>query len=325
MAVTLSCRITIDTLVLTSVHSVEIVSTWKELSDTCILKLPSRGILNAGSKLEQVSFEQRFKTGMPVKVEIGYNDNLTTEFEGYVAEVRPGFPFELRCEDQMWTLKRSAPISKSYKSVKVSTLLKELVPEVKVDPNSPDVTIDNFLIERATKAKVLQELKEKYGMAIYFRGKQLYAGLPYFDRVNEVVVLGLQQNIPDGGDKNLVYKKADDVRLKARVVSLLPNNKRITIDDVGDADGDERTIHYYNVSDKALLRKRAEAELKKFKYEGYRGSIRTFGLPVVKHSQAVEIRDQKYTERNGRYLVDAVRTSFGVSGFSREIEMAIRV
>lgn len=326
MAYALICRITIDDgaekLVLNSVHSVDIVSSWKELSDKCTIKLPSRGVLNVDSKLTEVSFEQKLKVGMGVKVELGYDNEYATEFEGYLAEIKPGYPFELRCEDRMWLLKRDGNINKSYKSVKVSKLLKDLVPDVQIDPDAPDVTIDNFLIERATKARVLQELKEKYGLAIYFRGNQLYAGLPYWDRINELAIFDLQANVVSD---QLQYKRKDDVRLKAKAISILKDNKKVAVQ-VGDDDGEERTLHYRGISDKELLRKRAQSELDKYKYEGYRGSLTAFGLPVVRHTQAIELRDKKYAERNGRYLVDSVKTSFSAGGgYRREIEVAIKV
>jgi hypothetical protein len=321
MAYTLTCRVEIGDFVLRSVNACEIVSTWKELSDRCTLKIPSRGVVNASGKLRQVSFEQRLRVGAPVKVQLGYDEDLNTEFEGFVAEIKPGFPFELRCEDRMWTLKREGNITKSYRKAKVADILRDLVPGVVIDKDSPDVTIDNFLVERATKARVLQELKEKYGMAIYFRGPQLYAGLPYFDRINEVAVYDMQRNVADDG---LQYRRAEDVRLKAKVVSILKNNRRITVEE-GDADGDERTIHYYDIEDSNELRKRAKSELERYKYEGYRGSLTGFGLPVVRHGQIVELRDRKFSERNGRYLADSVRTTFGTGGFRREVELAMKV
>ncbi|MDJ1494153.1 hypothetical protein QNI19_14510 [Cytophagaceae bacterium DM2B3-1] len=322
MSFTAACRITIDDLVFLSCHSIEITSTWKELAGKCTIKLPSRGVLNADNKLREVSFEQKFKTGMSVKVELGYDNELNTEFEGFISEIKPGFPFELRCEDHMWTLKREGNINKSYKSVKVSTLLKELVPNVIFDPDAPDITIDNFLVEKATKARMLQELKEKYGLAIYFRGSQLYAGLPYFDRINDVVIYDLQQNVISD---TLVYRLKDDVKLKAKAISILKNNKKVQVE-VGDSDGDERTLYYREISDKSLLKKRAESELNRYKYEGYRGAITAFYLPVVQHTQTIELRDKKYKERNGRYLVDSVKTNFSVSGgIRREVEVAIKV
>jgi len=325
MAFELCCRITIDSIVLESVHLVDIVSTWKELSDRCTIKMPNRGFLNSSNKLKPFSFEQWLKVGMPVKVELGYNQQLVTEFEGYIAEIKPGFPFELRCEDQMWQLKREKVKDKngktaiSYKRVKIADLLRDLMPAVIVDADSPKIEISNFLIENATKAKVLQELKEKYGLAIYFRGKQLYAGLPYFERLDELVIYDFQRNLVSS---ELIYRRAEDVKLKAEVISILSNNQRIKINDVGEV----RTIHVYDVADKAELRKRAKSELSRYKYEGFRGSMTAFGQPFVAHTQVVELRDVKYPERNGRYLVDSVKTSFSASGgYRREIEVGPKV
>ncbi len=333
MAFSLSCRITVGELVLQSANSIEIVSSWKTLGDTCTVKIPSRGVLRAGSKLENVSFGEYFKTGTRIKVELGYDGKLRTEFEGYVAKILPKQPFELLCEDEIYQLNRSDSITKSYKTVKLKSLLEELVPLVSVDPQLPDITIENFLIERATKAQVLQELKEKYGLAVYFREGKLHAGLAYFEQVNSLAKLHLQKNVVSD---ELQYQLDTDVRLKVKVIVMGSDNGKYSFE-IGDQDGEVRTLHYQY---RGPLRKKtqglenqlkeqytplAQNDLQQFKFTGYRGSLTAFGLPYVVHSQSVEVEDGRYSERKGSYLVDEVRTSWGTGGFRRQITLGPKV
>jgi hypothetical protein len=333
MAFTLACRITVGGLVLQSANSVEIVSSWKTLGDTCTVKIPSRGVLRAGSKIEKVSFGEYFKVGDPIKVELGYNSTLNTEFEGYLAKILPRQPFELVAEDAIYQLKRSDSITKSYKTVKLRALLAELVPGVTLDSGMPDIVIENFLIERATKAQVLLELKEKYGLAVYFRAGKLHAGLAYFEKVAVKSKFHLQKNVVSD---DLQYQTDTDVRMKVKVILMGSDNGKYSFE-IGDQDGEVRTLHYQY---RGALRKKTQAlendlkkqytplaqnDLKKFKFTGYRGSLTAFGLPYVVHSQSVEVEDGRYSERKGSYLVDEVRTTWGTGGFRRQITLGPKV
>lgn len=323
MAFYLCCRITVDNdKVIRSAHSVEIVSTWKSLSDRCTIELPTRGVLKSEAARERtaIRLDNYFKTGMKIVVELGYNEKFVTEFTGYIAEIKTGIKITLECEDESYKLKREGNISKSYKKTTLKALLKDLLPEIKTI-DLPEISIENFLIQRATKAFVLQELTDKYGLAIYFRKGVLYAGLPFADRIVNGTKYEIFRNVIE---EDLKYLKTEDVRLKVRAVSRLPNNKKIEVE-VGDADGEERTLHYYNVDSEASLRKIAEADLKRYKYEGYRGTITTFGIPYVQHGETVEIFDPRYTERRGLYLVDKVTTNYSTSGFRRELEISIKL
>jgi hypothetical protein len=321
MAYSLSCRITIGDLILHSAHSVEIESGWKKISDRCTIELPNRGVIKKESGIKrEVSLNNLFKTGQKVTVELGYNDNLNTEFIGYISEIQPGIKMTLICEDETYNLKRSAQINKSYKSVKLKALLTELVPDVKL-AKLPDVDIENFRIERATKAYVLQELADKYGLAVYFKKGVLRVGLPYGEVINKGQIFRVFYNVID---EDLKYLKSEDVRLKVRAVSKLPNNKKIEVE-VGDQDGEERTLQYYNIYSLQALKEIAEADMKRYKYEGYRGKITTFGIPLVEHGETIELSDPRFVERKGKYLIESIKTTFGTGGFRREIELAIKV
>lgn len=314
MAFYLTCQISIEGLKpINYVHQVEIESTAGELSDTCTVQLPN---------LKKRS-EQLLTVGKGVEVKLGYDGNLHTEFRGYIVEVKPQTPFEIKCEDELYQLKRSGQITKSYESIMLSDLLKELLPNVELAEGLPQVQLDNFLVKNATKAQVLQELKEKYGLEIYYRSGVIWAGLPFTENAEQKVVkYHFQKNIVS---ENLTYQKKENVKIKVKARSILQDNSKIEVE-VGDADGEQRSLFYYNITSEAELKKIAEADLIKYQYEGYKGSFMAFGVPRVAHSQVVSLQDDFYPDRpQGQYLVKSVKTSFGVNGFRREVELGLRV
>ena len=75
---------------------------------------------------------------------------------------------------------------------------------------------------------VLQKLKESYGLAMYFRGKVLYVGLPYSEQVtaevDEPVIYDLQRNILS---TELEYRRQEDIKIRLKAISYLKNNKKI--------------------------------------------------------------------------------------------------
>lgn len=321
MAFSLNCRISIGNLVLRSVNSVEIISTWRELADTCKMVLPNRGVLRGDASEREVDVSKQIKVGDAVRVELGYNGGSNTEFVGYVTNIKPGVPVEIECEDEVYQLKRSKQLSKSYANIKLKALLQELVPGLKFTA-IPDVTIENFLIERATTAQVLQELRESYGLAIYYRLGKLYAGLPYADRIAKGQRLVIDKNVIE---EDLEYRKAEDVRLKVKVISIMPNNKKLEYE-FGDKDGETRTLHFYNISSESTLASLAKSELEKYKYTGFRGKLKTFGIPYLEHGEIVTLEDPRYKDgRAGNYMLEKVVTSFGTDGFRRDVELGIKV
>lgn len=336
MAYRLDCEIVIGRFVFRAVHKVQIESTWRSIASTCEIALPNlKGMIAKTS--ERVELERVIKTGDKVQVKLGYNGKLNTEFAGYVQEISPKIPFVIRCEDEAYQLKRGNAISRVFNgSLKV--LLREVFKGVVLVDNLPDITLSNFVIDKATPFQVLEKLKE-LGLVAYYKAPQppkggqglvnaasLFVGLPFTDMASSKIKrvrYDLAQNLVMGGI-DLVYRKKEDVKLKAKATSILPNNQKIEIE-VGDKEGEERSLFFRNISDKKVLKTMAESALQKLKYEGYKGSFQTYGTPYIQHSWVAELNDSAYPERSGRYLVNEVKTEFGVSGFRREIDLGIKV
>jgi hypothetical protein len=123
----------------------------------------------------------------------------------------------------------------------------------------------------------------------------------------------------------LQYQRAEDVIVKVKVTSMLPNNTTLTAE-AGDEDGEQRTYHYYNVTSQADLQKIADQRVSDQKYTGFSGWFETFGQPYLKHGDRCKIISKKLPERNGTYLIRSVRRKFGVNvGYRQMFELGEKV
>lgn len=291
------------------------------LTDTCRITIPR--LHEWDGKKIALGDDPILKRGDVIKVQLGYLPNYTTRFIGFVKDIKPGVPVTIECEDSMYLLKKGS-ITASYPSVSLQQLVDDIVPagiEYKVVSDKA-VHIGQWRVTKASPAKILEELKSKYNIYSYFRNitengitrPVLYVGMAYwFDHRNEHV-FEFRENIID--DKDLVYKRKEDIKLRAKAISWLKNNTKVEVE-VGDVDGEERTIHAYNLT-KAQLEVYAKAELERYKYTGYRGSFPTFGEPVAEKGDVAYLIGNKY-HPDGKYLIKSLRIYCGVDGYRQEI------
>jgi hypothetical protein len=295
------------------VASVNIESSRKNLTQTASIKFP---------RYWQLVNDERYKinVGDRVRILLGYDGFLIEEFAGYVAERVLSSPLEIKCEDEMWKYKQET-ITREWKSISLDALLKLLLPGAKMG-DIPEVTLSPFRIDRASAAKALEKIKEEYGLDIYFRGKTVHVGLPYFETELPRCILHFQRNLPKENTE-LQFKTKQDVRLNVNAVSVLPDNTSISVK-VGDSNGDSITLHYYNIKDEKQLRRLALQHMEELRYDGYKGSVRSFGRPITMHGMVATIVDDRYPERNSSVFIDAVRVNYDASGYRRINELGRR-
>jgi hypothetical protein len=315
----LNSHIVIGGLVLDFVTDVAIESSWKDLTDTCTLRFP-RKVLVLGSQL----LPDVVKVGDRVEVRYGYDGALRTEFTGYVVGIKTGPPVEIQCEDDMYLLKRK-PMTTAWRSVTLQQVLEYV--RAQHGLSFPiqvlgTAELGKFTISQATGAQVFDALRKDYGIRCFFREGTLVAGDPYKARATAPRhKLAMQANVVS---HDLQYVRAQDVRLKVRAISHIEGakkgRKRI-VKEFGDLlDGELRTLNFVGVPEAELV-KRGEAELKRLRFDGYRGTLTTFGIPLVEHGDVVTIQDSNYPEREGDFAVDKVSKSFGTGGSRRVITL----
>lgn len=122
-------------------------------------------------------------------------------------------------------------------------------------------------------------------------------------------------------DQSLQQQKAENMRLLVKAVSLMPDNKKIKVE-VGDADGERRTLHTYNKTE-SELKAWAQQEVKRLKRDGLTGSFTTFGHTLVDCLDAVGIIIDGV--KMGVYQVKKNVIKYGDGGFRQEITLGLRV
>lgn len=293
----------------------EIVRDSEALTTTCKLTLP-RKVKWKGETSNPI------KRGDSVTVWLGYDDNLQLAFKGFV--LRKGFkaPIEIYCEDDMFMLKQTPAVKKAYRNVDIQTLLKDqnLPYEIKV---LGEQNIGQYRINFETVAELLAHLKEN-NIRTFFRledGKPvLYCGV-LFDHGKEMrQVFSTGVNLIS--DSSLDEQRAEDVKIKLKVVSLQPDNKKKIKVELGDPDGEKRTLHCYGKSE-AEAKAWGEQELERLKRDGLTGSFQTFGHQLLDCLDIVGIKIDG--ERKGKYQVQKNTITFGSSGFRQDITLGARV
>lgn len=296
------------------VTAVEITLDTEKLTDECRITLPKKIKWDGEAEIP-------VRRGDSVKVWLGYDDDLQLVFKGYVRDVSFKTPIVLTCEDEMFKLKQQPAIKKAYKNVTIETLLKDQGINYKLNVMG-EQNLGQYRVTADTVATLLGHLTEN-GIRSFFRIENdepvLYCGVLFDreERPSQVFATGL--NIIS--DQSLEQQKAENIRLNVKAISLMPNNKKIKVD-VGDADGERRTLHAYNKSE-SELRAWAEQEIKRLKRDGLKGSFTTFGYKLVDKLAAIGIKIDG--EKKGIYQVKKNVIKYGTSGFRQEITLGARI
>jgi hypothetical protein len=262
------------------------------------------------------------KRGDRIELYAGYLPNMPLLFSGYISKINNNVPLEILCEDEMFLLKQKQAPNLSYKSVNLRTFIEKVLGDSKIPFEALNAELGQIRTQNASIGKVLQVLRNDYGLYSYFVNGTLYVGLAFqIDQAKEQVFLFERQMITDGMD--LIYLKKEDVKVQIKGVLIGKDNKK-TEYSYGDSDGELRTIFQYGGT-KAELDQKAKSFLEQMNYTGYYGSFNTFLEPTVVPGDHAIIDSYKYPERKGTYLIKSVETSFGTNGGRQKIELERKI
>jgi hypothetical protein len=324
MSFKLQCLITIGTLQIRGGinEASKIKRSVKEIVDTAMLKIPAIGRINNGNNLPTSSIETSalWTEGDPVTIQLGYNGDLRTEFQGFVRRVTASVPVEIQCEGYAWQLRR-VRLLKSYKSVALKDFLKDLIAGtgITLSPFIPTMQLSNLTINHANALKTLEYLKEKLHLSVYFQFNVLYVGL-------EEGVPGKPVNLRLGynviRDDNLKYRLAADTEVLVRLVTGKGKNAKRTLVEVGDPGGSLITKYIANVTDTASLTAIANDLLQKAKYTGYEGYVSGLLQPYVQPCDTAVIIDKLYNVMGGSCFTEATEVDFTMHGATRKTHVS---
>jgi hypothetical protein len=335
----------------------------------------------------------RFKNQAGIESTTG----LKEKFKGFISKVASSVPIVVECQDSFYLLKKtpigitSLPNGEGnlYKLIKQminqcnSKVIDKLYPgmeHLKISPYIDNATQEYSLgyldIDYNTMScsKVLELLRQKYGIESTFVGNLFFFGNPIYveDIANvngvtsniagtkEVAFFDFQNNILES---DIEYNNKQDVVLTAIVkcqTNIPISPQRITKkgliatrrilarvyvywDEITSSfrwnqitaqkplqtldNGEERHEFVYPVNPNEkpptvdMMGKFGADILKKYYYNGFKGSITTFGFPFVEWNDNINLVDSFISDRNGQYKVRSVKYTGGVKGLRQIIKI----
>lgn len=299
-----------------AVASCKIVEDVTTLTDTCEIELPKKikweGATNGTDKLP-------IKRGDAITVKLGYDDDLDIRFTGFIRTVDAKNPVKIKCEDGMFLLKQKKAKAHSYKKAMLQDVISDLLSGTGMDFKLiENIPLGVYRITKPTVAEALQELKEKHMLQSYFRTidnkSVLYVGLSYPTDVKNKILFVHGKNIIA---ENFEYRDKEEIRAKVEATSFGKKHKKTYLE-VGDSDGDVIKIRIDGLTE-AELKKYANQALERYKQSGFKGKFETFGQPMVRKCDDVEIHASD--GNSGTYLVKKNEIDFGMNGFRQKIEL----
>lgn len=257
-------------------------------------------------------------------------------------------------------------LAEAYKPVdgKESILAKyERIADIKItisDFSKTDLifNVQNFWTRGESIRAMLGRIKHQYKLDSWFRNFELRIGLTHYipDDAKEHKFT-FQKNILDGD--SLFFSRKDDVALSVIVrtnygretgrttkdgkkiikqesteilvfsktgkFTYLPKKKGVEFPP--NSEGNRYTLNITTPeTDEKKLFEWGVTFLKRYYYDGLKGSFTTFGVPYVKHGDVVELENGILPEMNGKYMVKAVEPNGGAeNGLKQTITIDYKI
>lgn len=321
MSFVMTCNIILGSFKPVKVHAFTIERSVNAYSDTCKIKMPAIAMMKrkGGDLYDKVETGLQLQEGMAVTVEAGYDGNNVKRFAGFIRRRNFTVPLELECEGYSYLLRKIEGYTKTYNTVTVKQLLQDLVKgtAIKLSESIPVVPLKNIYFRNVKGTDVLDYLKEKCLLNVWFEFDVLHCGLQQVQTLG-TKKLRLGWNVIK--DDELKFEQNKEL---ATVNIQLENRKADGTKETAAAgkDGAVKKMEVRHIFDKAVLAQIAEDQRKKLVNRGYQGKVTAFLIPYIQPGMAVDIDDPKYTERKGKYFVEAVTTEFGPGGGRQKIKI----
>lgn len=313
----LKSKITIGSVTFESVSSVEITRSLYSIVDTAKIKIPVTALLKSSTEPPtRIETAKSIKVGDPVIINLGY-DTTEREFVGYVKAVNLTTPLEVICENEAYNTRK-----KSITTSGEQTLKKILSDMGLTVGYAEDIKIKNYVVQSVTQFELLNRLKKDFGLLIFFdNDKKVYATRPAKVQ-GKTVKYELRGNVIN--DNKLQYHNKEDVKIKIEAICFKNDGTKVEAE-YGVTGGAIEQRYFYNVEDMSELKTLAEIELKRVSYDGYDGEIETFLQPYAEPTMIADVTDPQYSERSGKYYVTGVKTTFGIGGAHRTVEIGEKI
>lgn len=322
-----------------------------ELTTTVELNLSKKNTYIDGSYFYIVNTENqteyKFKRGQKVEINLGYDDNYTYQFIGWISSYsNTGDALTILIEDNMYLLKHMRRVKGAWKNednLTLSSLMEWLIPTsfrslFKFDVYTMDMNLGNFTIKNyLLPSEILKMLKEMYNIYAYFRNGNLYVGHQYWDLYEDEWSKTFKFAFPYKEknnfiiENNLNYLNIDTSTYKVKGSSVYNNEKiEYSYPEITNDPDNVINLNLINLDLNSLK------VIVKEKYDnldkgGFTGDITTFGIPVINVGDIVDltynlsyIQDQEQLIKE-KYYVNEVITSFGTDGYNQQITLGNKI
>ncbi len=336
----LNSDITIGEFRFSGVNEVIIKRSMHSISDTALIKIPSiaRIIRNGKAEPENVLTGSLFNEGDKVTIKLGYNEELQTEFKGFVKRRNLDMPLEVECEGYGWLMKRNR-VQGFYPGCTLKDLLDKAVSSLDggevIHVVCPDeINFSKVSLETNSGVDVLNKIS-KYtdgGLSCFFItpdtlwcGRVLteYAkGIDPFNGLAGTSEINIRPGFNALSDTSLLVYSKELNPVLVIYSKKLSNGTRLTqTSNVVKGYVRVRNKLLNQIKDAHSLKILANEKSLKESYTGYEGYITGFLQPFVQPGNSVTISDNQFPERNGTYLVESTEVHFGIKGARRKVEL----
>lgn len=335
----LNSDITIGSFSFSGVHQVDIRRSLHTIEHTATIIVPSvaRYLVRGKPEPGAIITGKQFKEGDPVTIKLGYNNDLQTEFSGFVRRLSLKMPLEIECEGYSWLLRKNK-ISEFRKDISLKELLQLAI--AGIDPAfgvsivcNEEFGFSNVHLRDATGFDIINNISKFTDGAItccFIEPGKLWCGRVYSSYASGSDVFGAGSTRYRMG-----FNALDNNRLKERRKDIDPvlvryhkktsGGQRISGEsDVYNAATSVRSKILNQLNSAPVLKLMANEKAYQLSYSGYEGDITGFLQPYTLPGYDVYVTDARYPERDGVYLAESTHVTFGIQGARRTIELGPR-
>jgi hypothetical protein len=304
--------VTIGDIVIKNINSFHIKEDIEKTSDEAQII-----IARNYKQLQDKSILYYIKSGDKVTIQTGYDNDLQTEFTGFVRTAPDvDFPITVYC-DELWTLRQNNHVL-NFKDITLKDLLTKIAPGYQIE--CPDMHMGKIHIPNWSSYRVLVEIKKVWGFFSRINGNTLSVGFAYdfsssFTKKHTYTIGNNVRN-----HKKLRYSTDVDFNVQVNLRVHLPNGKTLLVKKDTGHTGQDVKVQVLNCYNKPLKEAEnlAKAQLQKLLYNGYSGQIDGFCLERTHAGDSLTIVNPAYPEREGTFLIEKVNIIFEESKIVRE-------
>lgn len=298
-------RITAGGYLLQSIESVKISSSVLNLADVATIN-----IAVPYSRKNEIT--GKLKVGDAVKIMLGYDNSLETEFEGYLKSIQTeGNGVILDCMDALYLLDKTIA-DKEYKNTSTKALVSDWLKQagVKAEPSiTVDAAFNKYRTFKTTALDALKKIQDETKCNVYFSGGVLHIHAPYEETSGNEVIFDTARNI-EASELKYILKSDKKVQIEVKYTS---QNGKAKTAKFGQTGGVTQTVTTTGND----LQGVAERAYNLWNYDGFEGGFTGWLIPVVRPTDTVVLRDGGKAE--GKYYVTGTEVEFSASGGKRKV------